>query len=75
MLQGEIASGLEQLYLKRGAIHVQSALVLAAGQKLPNLPRFGMQLTMEGDYQQLAWFGRGPHESYADRKTSAAIYQ
>lgn len=56
-----------------GQIHVNSRLELEAGQALANLPRFGMQLTLPGDYQQLSWFGRGPHESYADRKTSAAI--
>lgn len=56
-----------------GQIHVQSQLNVAPGQKLPNLPRLGMQLTMPGQFQQLSWFGRGPHESYADRKTSARI--
>ncbi|MBB1405194.1 DUF4981 domain-containing protein [Pseudoalteromonas sp. SG44-5] len=56
-----------------GQIHVQSQLNIAPGQELPNLPRLGMQLTMPGQFQQLSWFGRGPHESYADRKTSAPI--
>lgn len=40
---------------------------------LPELPRFGMKLTLPGHFDQLSWFGRGPHESYWDRKTSAAI--
>lgn len=56
-----------------GQIHVSSQLTLAEGQTLPNLPRLGMQLTMPGDYQQLSWFGRGPHENYIDRNTSAKI--
>ncbi|SEK76127.1 beta-galactosidase [Colwellia chukchiensis] len=56
-----------------GQVHVQSQLTIAPGQTLPNLPRFGMQLTMPGQFQQMAWFGRGPHESYADRKTSAKV--
>jgi beta-galactosidase len=56
-----------------GQIHVQSNLNISAGQTLPNLPRFGMQLTMPGEFQHLSWFGRGPHESYADRKSSAPI--
>jgi beta-galactosidase len=42
-------------------------------QPLPNIPRFGMQLALPSDFSQVEWFGRGPHESYADRKTSAAI--
>jgi beta-galactosidase len=56
-----------------GQITVTSALKLDPSQALANLPRFGMQMVMPGDFQRLAWFGRGPHESYADRKTSARI--
>ncbi|GLX86085.1 beta-galactosidase [Thalassotalea loyana] len=56
-----------------GQIHVQVDLEISDGQQLPNIPRLGMQLTMPGEFQQLSWFGRGPHESYADRKTSAPI--
>ncbi len=56
-----------------GQIHVESKLNILSGQKLPNLPRLGMQLIMQGEYQTLSWFGRGPHESYADRKTSTQV--
>ena len=40
---------------------------------LPELPRFGMTMTLPGAFTHLAWFGRGPHESYWDRKTGAAV--
>jgi len=56
-----------------GQIHLQNNLTIKSGQKLPNLPRLGMQFTMPGQFEQLSWFGRGPHENYADRKTSAQI--
>ncbi len=56
-----------------GRVHVQNNLTIEPGQELPNLPRLGMQLTMPGEFQQLSWFGRGPHENYADRKTSAQV--
>ena len=56
-----------------GEINITSQLSIAQGQKLANMPRFGMQLTMPGDYQTMTWFGRGPFESYADRKTAAKI--
>ena len=39
----------------------------------PDLPRFGMTMTLPGEFTNLRWFGRGPHESYWDRKTSAAV--
>ena len=37
------------------------------------LPRFGVKMTLPKDFTNLEWFGRGPHESYWDRKTSAPI--
>jgi len=39
----------------------------------PEIPRFGLKMTLTGDFTELNWFGRGPHESYWDRKTSAAF--
>jgi beta-galactosidase len=42
-------------------------------EKLPILPRIGMNLQLAGAFDQLEWFGRGPHENYADRKSSAAV--
>ena len=38
-----------------------------------NMARFGMQLTVKNEFNQLTWFGRGPHETMLDRKTSGAI--
>lgn len=43
------------------------------GEGLSELPRIGMQLGMDDDFDQLEWFGRGPHETYSDRKLSAAF--
>jgi beta-galactosidase len=47
--------------------------LLEAGDNLPNLPRYGMQMTIPGEFENISWFGRGPHESYWDRKTGAAV--
>jgi len=41
---------------------------------LPNLPRFGMLFVLQ-DADNLEYYGRGPHENYADRNTSAFIGQ
>lgn len=38
---------------------------------LEEIPRVGMQMILPARYTNLSWFGRGPHENYADRKTSA----
>ncbi|MFW6289329.1 MAG: beta-galactosidase small subunit family protein, partial [Mariniphaga sp.] len=40
---------------------------------LPEIVRMGMNLIMSRQFNQMAWLGRGPHESYQDRKTSAFI--
>lgn len=40
---------------------------------LPEIPRLGMRMIIAPEYENITWFGRGPHENYVDRKTSAAI--
>ncbi|HSL87536.1 MAG TPA: glycoside hydrolase family 2 TIM barrel-domain containing protein, partial [Bacteroidales bacterium] len=40
---------------------------------IPELPRMGMQMQIPVEFINLRWFGRGPHENYADRKTSAYV--
>lgn len=41
--------------------------------KTPAVPRLGFQVEINKTYNQLKWYGRGPHENYQDRKTSAAF--
>ncbi|MFW9943076.1 MAG: glycoside hydrolase family 2 TIM barrel-domain containing protein [Candidatus Thorarchaeota archaeon] len=38
-----------------------------------NLIRFGMQTSLPEEFNQMTWYGRGPHETMFDRKTGAAI--
>ena len=35
--------------------------------------RFGTSLTMAKEFDNVKWYGRGPHENYIDRKTGARI--
>ena len=37
------------------------------------LPRLGMRMGISGAFERLIWQGRGPHESYPDKKTGALI--
>ncbi|MDW7691938.1 glycoside hydrolase family 2 TIM barrel-domain containing protein [Flammeovirgaceae bacterium SG7u.111] len=55
-----------------GSIKVTATLDMT-GRDLPELPRFGMRLLMPGNYDQLAYYGRGPWENYQDRKHSAFV--
>jgi beta-galactosidase len=43
------------------------------GERLPFVPRIGLELTLPRELDQLTWYGRGPHENYVDRKMGAAV--
>ena len=40
---------------------------------LPNLPKFGVTMELPKEFNNLSWFGRGPHENYWDRQSSAKV--
>ncbi|MGG4032930.1 glycoside hydrolase family 2 TIM barrel-domain containing protein [Paenibacillus cisolokensis] len=40
---------------------------------LPPLPRAGLRFRMPERFGRFSWFGRGPHECYADRKESGKL--
>jgi len=37
------------------------------------IPRIGLQAQLIPDYSDVAWYGKGPHESYIDRESSAIV--
>lgn len=37
------------------------------------LPRIGQSFELPKEYEYLSWYGRGPQENYADRKSSAFV--
>ncbi|HEX9956717.1 MAG TPA: beta-galactosidase small subunit, partial [Fibrella sp.] len=47
----------------------------AAASNLPPLARVGMQITLPASMSTLSWYGRGPFESYQDRKDAAFVGQ
>jgi len=46
---------------------------VSPGEGMPFLPRIGLQLHLPEGYEQFAWYGRGPHETYVDRKEGAQV--
>ena len=55
-----------------GAIHI--AVNMSAGDSsLPEMPRFGMKLLANKEYDQVVWLGRGPFDNYVDRKYAAHV--
>lgn len=41
--------------------------------QLPPLPRIGVTLVVPAGFEQFTWLGRGPEESYVDRKAGVAV--
>jgi len=39
----------------------------ATGERLPEIPRFGMRMVLPKGFDTIRWFGRGPQETYWDR--------
>ena len=64
----------ELLYtiLGNGDVIVEGTLT-AGDEELPRMPRFGMRMELPREFDNLQWFGRGPHESYWDRKTGTPV--
>lgn len=51
---------------------VRVELTLSVDPKAPQLPRVGLRF-QSAPLDRVTWFGRGPHETYNDRKTGARI--
>ena len=56
----------------KGDIEI-NAHFIPASDTLPLMPRFGVSVTLKEEYDSVKWFGRGPHENYCDRNTSAFV--
>lgn len=55
-----------------GDIHVKNSFNMLS-DTLPEIIRFGVNMEMPRQYENISWLGRGPHESYNDRFTSALV--
>jgi len=55
-----------------GEVVITSSLEIGS-LDLPDLPKYGLTFTLPPALNRVEWFGRGPHENYADRKTGAAV--
>lgn len=61
-------------YIIQGDGQVElSTKVSPQGNMTHWLPKVGLQMQLPKSFQQLEWFGRGPFETYPDRKTGAKI--
>lgn len=56
----------------KGAIIVNNAFT-PGNKQLPELPRFGMCLSLPAGFENMKWNGRGPFENYQDRNTASMV--
>ncbi|MFY0598103.1 MAG: DUF4981 domain-containing protein [Cyclobacteriaceae bacterium] len=52
---------------------VKVSLAIDKPEKAPSLMRFGMQTAISSKYSQASFYGKGPHETYWDRKESGKL--
>ncbi len=56
-----------------GVLEVSQKLTPVEGTGLPRMPRFGMRTEVPERYRHTQWYGRGPLESYWDRKDAERV--
>ncbi len=54
-----------------GKVNVEQVLI--PGEDLPEIPQVGMMMTLDESFENLTWYGKGPHESYWDKQKGAKI--
>ncbi|RZJ73822.1 glycoside hydrolase family 2 TIM barrel-domain containing protein [Flavobacterium sp.] len=55
-----------------GSVKITASLE-KKGAKLPEIPRFGMRMVVDGKFGNLSYYGRGPWENYSDRNTASFV--
>lgn len=75
LLDGQAHFTLRYAIHADGSIDVDAKLLTSAD--LPPLPKVGMEWQLPGEYDQVAYYGKGPHESYQDRQlgTKLGVYR
>jgi beta-galactosidase len=56
-----------------GALQIKATIELPEDSEAPEIPRVGMRFGLPADYNEVAWYGRGPFENYSDRNTAAFV--
>ena len=56
-----------------GEVLVDVELSNPKKRKFKSIPRIGMNLVLPSNMDNFNWYGRGPHQSYQDKKQSAFV--
>ena len=71
----EVSAKLNLTYVinNEGAMKVTQKMTADKNAKVANMFRFGMQMQMPRNFDQVEYYGRGPVENYIDRKAKADL--
>jgi beta-galactosidase len=69
----KVSSVIKYAIYGNGFIHVEATFNPDSVEL--TLPRLGLLMTLAEGFENVEWYGRGPHENYSDRKESAPMGQ
>jgi len=70
----DVASDYQIVYTLAGDGALAVNVTYKAGANvLPEMPRFGMIMTLDKEFDNFTYYGRGPWENYSDRNTASFI--
>ncbi|MBB3698924.1 DUF4981 domain-containing protein [Flammeovirga yaeyamensis] len=70
---GEIGTSCNVNYLVNGDGSIDVKATLEGKEDLPDLPRFGMVMQLQKQFDQFTYYGKGPFENYIDRNDGASV--
>jgi beta-galactosidase len=72
-VNGQYGIKSKMVYLIDGDGKMNIQVELDMDPSLSHAPRAGVKMVLPGGFERLRWFGRGPWDNYADRKSSAMV--
>ena len=70
----EPVAKVDLLYLINGDGRIRIKMLLEKlNADLPETPRVGLTMQLKSEFDNMSWYGKGPFESYWDRKTGAKV--
>ena len=67
------ASEVQLVYTVSACGEVEVGMQLTPGDKLPEIPEVGVMFELDAAFENLTWYGRGPHENHWDRNVGAKL--
>jgi len=67
----ELPYSVKYIFYADGTVDVNAEFTKPSNGDI--IRRLGLQMVLPPEYENIRWYGRGPHENYSDRKQSALV--